>query len=49
MQRENLPLEHTVPLVNDPAESASDLTWGAISSSSDVFEGITQRPCMHDP
>lgn len=25
--------EHTVPLANVPAETASDLTWGTINSS----------------
>lgn len=38
MKHENLPFEHTVPLANVPAESASDLIWGAINSSSDIFE-----------
>lgn len=29
MKHENLPFEHTVPLANVPAESASDLIWGS--------------------
>lgn len=38
MERKNLPFEHTLPLANVPAGSASDLIWGAINSSSDISE-----------
>lgn len=31
MECKNLPSEHTLPLANVPAESASDLIWGAIN------------------
>ena len=40
MKHENLPFEHTVPLATLPAESASDLIWGAINSSSDISENL---------
>lgn len=40
MECKNLPFEHTLPLANVPAESASDLIWGAINSSSDIFENL---------
>jgi hypothetical protein len=40
MKHENLPFEHTVPLANAPAETASDLIWRTINSSSDIFENM---------
>ena len=40
VKHENLPFEHTVSLGNVPAESVSDLIWGAINSSSDIFENL---------
>ena len=43
MKHENLPFEHTVPLATLPAESASDLIWGAINSSSDISENLKSR------
>lgn len=32
-QKKSSVFEHTVPLANVPAETASDLTWGIINSS----------------
>lgn len=40
MECKNLPFEHTLPLANVPVESASDLIWGAINSSSDISENL---------